>query len=429
MRRAMSANLDIRESELVLEGALVDRYEADMAQWLPVFTLNGATSVVKDLQGYATDTSLTTSWDNFGPYFQIGGQIAQPITTFGRVTALRRAASHGVAAREAGVDVRRAQVAGEVYRLYYGILLARELQGLLDDASSRVETARRKVAQLLREGSDKVTTMDRAKIDVYAFELESKRLQASKSARLALAALKRVLNIPLDTPFEIDGGRLRPLPEELPTLDSLRRCAADCRPEIAQAEAGARARRQQLAAAEAEQFPAIFVGAEFNVEYAPGRELKGQTFFHSDGYNSESVRAGLGFKYNVDVGRREARIRRARVAAREMERKLEWARAGIALEVMKAYEDAQEAYQNSRLGRRSSRAGNAWLMQTVERYDLGVASTRDLLEAYGAFAKSRSDYYQTLYDHYIAVAELYRTIGRPIWDLDPENGLTLRPRN
>ncbi len=425
----MAANLDIAESELERDAALIDRFEADMARWLPVFSISGATSVVQDTEGSIFQDSppwwTPTSWSNIGPYFQIRGEAAQPLTTFGRVSARRSAAPPRGGARAAGVDVRRATVAGEVYRLYYGVLLARELLDLLDEATDKIATARRKVATMLREGSDKVTTIDKTKIDVYAFELESRRLRANKSVRLALGALKRVLNIPFDTPFDIGMGRLRPLPDKLPTLDSLQRCAAECRPEMQQVDAGLRAREQQLRAAEAERWPVPFIGVDFNIEYAPGRELHSDNPFISDGYNGKSVRAGLGFRYNVEVGRREARIRRARVAAREMARKRDWARASIALEVMKAYEDAHEAQQNSRLGRRSFGAGNAWMVQTFERYDLGIASTRDLLEAYAAYAKSRSDYYQTLYDHYIAVAELYRTIGRPIWEFDPGNGESL----
>ena len=105
-----------------------------------------------------------------------------------------------------------------------------------------------------------------------------------------------------------------------------------------------------------------------------------------------------------------------------MLRKRAWARQSIVLEVHRAYEEASEAEQSAKLGRRSLRAGRAWLLQTIERYDLGVASTRDLLEAYGAYSKSQADYYKTLYDHYLALAELYRTIGRPIWEISEGNG-------
>jgi len=57
------------------------------------------------------------------------------------------------------------------------------------------------------------------------------------------------------------------------------------------------------------------------------------------------------------------------------------------------------------------------MIQTLERYDMGVASTRDLLEAYGAYAKSQGDYYQTLYSHYLALGEVYRTIGKPLSEI------------
>jgi len=414
LEMAMSGNLDIQESILERDQAFVDQFEADMARWLPVFDVRSYASVVKDARGYVTDSLLTTSWDNFGPYFEIKLQVAQPLTTFGRIPAQRRAARFGIQAQQAGVDVRRAEVAGEVYRYYYGILLARELLDILRDASSKINLARDKVRRMLDEGSDNVTTVDLLKIDVYSFELERKRIEAEKSVGLALGALRRALGLRHDRPFGIDEGRLRPVPERFPSLDSLKTYAFRHRPELQQVRAGVEARREQVIAAQAERWPTPFIGAEFSYRVAPGRELLTKNPFVGDSYNGLSLKAALGLQYSLDLSGREARIRRSRVAYREMLRKQEWARAGIALEVEKAYLEADEAERNSELGQRSRRAGRALLVQTVERYDVGVASTRDLLEAYGAYLKSQSDYYQTLYDQYLAVAELYRTIGRPI---------------
>jgi len=421
LERAMSGNLDLQESQLERERAFVDQFEADMSRWLPVFEVRSYGSMVKNARGYVTDDPLTTSWDHFGPYFEIKVQAAQPITSFGRVSALRRAARFGVLAREAGVDVRRAQVAGEVYRLYYGILLARELLDILRDASDKIDVARERVQTMLKQESDKVTTVDLAKIDVYRFELERKRIEAEKNITLALGAMRRALGIAYDAPFDIQSSRLRPIPERLPTLDSLRTFAFLNRPEIAQVSAAVEARRLQVIAAEAERWPTPFIGAEFNYRVAPGRELLTKNPFVSDAYNGLGLKAAFGLQYSLDLSGREARIRRARIEYREMLRKREWARASIALEVEKAYLEADEAERNSALGRRSRSAGSAWLVQTKDRYDLGVASTRDLLEAYAAYSKSQSDYYQTLYDHYLAVAELYRTIGRPIWEIGQSN--------
>ena len=420
---ALRQNLDIQESVLELDQAFVDKFEADMAGWLPVFEVRSYASVVKDARGYITDTVNMTSWDNFGPYFEIKVQAVQPLTTFGRVTALRRAARLGIEAREAGIDVRRAQVAGEVYRYYYGILLAREMLDILRDASDKINLARDKVRTMLDEGSDKVTTVDLVKIDVYSFELERKRIEAEKGIRLAFAALRWAIGVPHDTPIEVADGRLRPVPEGIPSLDTLEQYAFANRPELAQVHAGAEARHQQVIAAEAERWPTPFVGAEFNYRVAPGRELLTDNPFVGDGYNGLGFKAAFGFQYSLDLSSREARIRRARVAYREMLRKQEWARASIALEVEKAYLESDEAERNSALGRLSRNQGRRWLIQTVERYDIGVASTRDLLEAYAAYLKSQSDYYQTLYSHYLAMAELYRTIGRPILD----SGMVIGP--
>ena len=423
LERAMSGNLDVRQKELELDRALIDRFEADMSRWVPVFKVHGLTSLTKDAGGTYLDSTLRSSWDHFGPYWEFRVEAAQPLTTFGRITALRTAARHGVEAGKADVTVRRAQVASEVYRLYYGVLLARELLRILDDANGKLNTVRSKVRRFLKERSGRVTTVDLAKLDVYAFELERKRFSAEKNIALALGALRRATGIPYDTPFDIVKGRLRPLEGTAPPLDSLQELALGLRPEMRQVEEGVKARRLQVVAAEAERYPIFYLGARFKYHGAPGRELRSDNPFVGDPYNSLSAGAALGLTYDIDLSSREAKIRRARVAYKEMLRQRAWARASVALEVQRAYLNAEEARNNSGLGTRSLRAGRAWLIQTLERYDLGVAGTRDLLEAYGAYGKSQSDYYQTLYDHYLAMAELYRVIGRPIWKagqmLDP----------
>ena len=420
--RAMTLNLDVRESELRLALAEVDQFQANMARWLPIFEVRAFTSVVKDAEGTISPdgrmpVGVETTWREFGPYFQLKGEAAQPITTFGRISSLRTASRYGVRANAAGVAVERAKVAGEVYELYYGVLLARELLGILNDVSSKLDGARGRVRAMIDEGSIHVTTLDLARIDIYGYELERMRLEAEKSIRLALAALRRAVAVPYTVPFDIERGRLRPIPENIPTLDSLQMLALGRRPEIEQVEAGVHARYFQFRAEKARRYPEIFIGMDWNVEFAPGRELHNTNPWISDGYNTRTVRAALGARWQLGLMDRETDIRRARVNYEEMLRKRTWAKQSIALEVQKAYEEAIEADQKSALGRRSLRAGRALLLQTIERYDIGVASTRDLIEAYGAYAKSQADYYQTLYDHYLALAELYRTIGRPIWEI------------
>ncbi len=422
--RAMVGNLDIQEAQLERDRAVIDQFEANRAFWLPVFEARSYLSVVKDARGYITDHRLTTSWDNFGPYFEFHLQAAQPISTLGRVNALKRAARSGIAAREAGVEVRRASVAAEVYRLYYGVLVARELLEILDDVSEKIAQARTRVREMLEEDSDRVTTTDLMRIDVYTYELERKHIEANKSVELALGALRRALGIPYDSHFDVVTDRLRPIPETLPSLDSLRAYAFRNRPELAQINAAIEARRQQLIAARAERYPTPFVGVEVGLRAAPGRELLTENPFVGDAYNGRSVKAALGLQYTLENRSRKAGIQRAEVEYREMLRKREWAEAGIALEVQKAYLEADEARRNSELGRRSLRAGSSLMIQTLERYDMGVASTRDLLEAYGAYAKSQGDYYQTLYSHYLALGEVYRTIGRPLSEItNGTNGL------
>lgn len=420
--RAMSSNLDVRESELQLALAEVDQFQANMARWLPIFEMRAFTSVVKDAKGEVfpdgrMPIGVETTWREIGPYFQLTGEAVQPITTFGRISSLRTASRYGVRAQTAGIAVQRAKVAGEVYELYYGVLLARELLDILNDVSGKLDGARNRVRSMIEEGSIHVTTLDLARIDIYGYELERMCLEAQKSIRLALGALRRAVAVPYTVPFDIEKGRLRPIPENIPLLDSLQTLALGRRPEIEQVEAGVHARYFQLRAEKARRYPEIFIGMDWNVEFAPGRELRNTNPWFSDGYNTRTARAALGARWQLGLMDRETDIRRARVNYEEMLRKRTWAKQSIALEVQKAYEEAVEAEQKSVLGRRSLRAGRALLLQTVERYDIGVASTRDLIEAYGAYAKSQADYYQTLYDHYLALAELYRTIGRPIWEI------------
>jgi outer membrane protein TolC len=424
LERAMTANLDVRQSALVVEMAYADKFRADMSRWLPIIRAEGLSSVVQDAKGSPLNDNYSTSWDNFGPFWQFTVEAGQPLATFGRISNSRKAADFGVKARKAEVGQRRAKVASEVYKLYYGILLARELLDILDDATDKVRSARNKVSTMLRERSEKVTTIDLARLDVYSFELESKRLKAKKSIALALGALQRATGIPYDTAFDVEHGRLRRSRDEIAPLDSLRRCALTMRPEINAVNAAVKGRKYQVAAAEAERYPILYLGMRAKYFAAPGREIQQyENPFIGDGYNKLSVGAAVGLTYDIDWPSVESKIRKARIKYKEMVRMQAWARASIALEVQKAHLEATEAETNAALGRRSLKAGRAWLVQTIDRYDIGVSSTSDLLTAYGAYAKSQSDYYQTLYDHYLALAELYRTVGYPIWKagkvLDP----------
>ena len=103
-------------------------------------------------------------------------KLTQPVFDFGKISA-------GVAAAEAGVEVSKQREAGaradlelNVRKAYYGLKFARDVIDMLDEGSSYVDEAQKKLDKDLAAGTGNVSVTDKLRMRTVRAELDSRIL-------------------------------------------------------------------------------------------------------------------------------------------------------------------------------------------------------------------------------------------------------------
>ncbi len=130
-----------------------------------------------------------------------------------------------MAAAEAGVGVSQQREVGaradlelNVRKAYYGLKFARDVIDMLDEGSSYVATAEKKIEKDLSAGTGNSTVTDRLRLRTTRAELDSRILEAKRLQQIARDSLRTLLgpNAPADIdvddePFDPPEVKERPI--------------------------------------------------------------------------------------------------------------------------------------------------------------------------------------------------------------------------
>ncbi len=399
--------------------AKVEEYKARLAEIESVFypKLYGMTYAAPmfSVHGTALDKDVERRWrsiGDWGPYTHLEMVLAQPIYTFGRAGAGKRAARERWKVEQARLREARNAVALEVKRLYHARLYALSLLPTLDSALKSVRTAIESGQQLYDEGSGKVSQSDLARLRCAALDLERYRIDAEDGADLALAALKHAMGWEEERTLALQDHKLTGgSSSDLTSLDELLDEALRKRPEWAQIHHGEAAARALEKAERRAVLPTLFFAGTVNWDWAPTRDDSPNPY-HYDQYNQLTGGAALGLQFNMDFALAKARGEQARAIARQVQAKKKLAQTGIPLQVRKAYDDVLRYTRQAGLMKKQVSEARKWMTLAGAAYATGTGEARDLLEGLAAYVKAKQAYYDSLRSYHDARAELGYSVGR-----------------
>ncbi|MDB4958520.1 MAG: outer membrane protein, partial [Myxococcales bacterium] len=158
--------------------------------------------------------------------------LTQPLYTFGKISHARSAARAGVSAQEALADEAAGDVAADAARAYWGLKLARELGGMLDDGIEEIEKAK-----VQFDEKPDTTIQDRQRVAVLLAEAKAQRAEATQGEAQALAGLRAVTSTP---DADIDDAPLAAVDQPVPDARFVA-AGAQWRPQAIAAKSGAAA--------------------------------------------------------------------------------------------------------------------------------------------------------------------------------------------
>lgn len=324
--------------------------------------------------------------------------VTQPLYTFGKIAHARNAARAGRDAQTALADEAAGDAAADAARAYWGLKLAREIGGMLDDGIDEILSAKDRMT----ENRD-VAIQDRQRVEVLLAEARVQRAEALQKETQALAGLRALTGV---KDADIDDAQIAAVEHgELSASDAGAR-----RPQSVAARSGARAADELAAAESAHYFPDIALVGSAAISRATG-VTDPPGVFANDPYNRVGAGVVLGLQWTVEPWNVKARLDRARADARKMRAQSELAEVGARYDAETAVAEAVAARSKVAAATEGDKAARAWLASVLQNQAIGTAEARDLVDAYIAWFQMRARWATAVYDWNMALVRIGRAMG------------------
>jgi outer membrane protein TolC len=350
---------------------------------------------------------------NFGrPGVLVAANVtgAIPIFTFGKLTALKEAGEKGVIIGEALRDRARAEAVYQCAQAFYGYQLARTIESDLNDATTQLTDARKRIGDMLKADSAQVTKLDTYKIEFFASVLESQKAAARKGRDLATAALRLLAGIAEADPFDVvQEDLVDPKLQVLP-VDRYVAVAAGARPEVRLAEAGVAARDREVFIRQRFFFPDFFLAGMFSASYSTNADVVTNPFYY-DRYNKLEGGVGLTARITFDLPMKWAQLAQAEAERDKTMAERDLLNKAIGLEVKQTVGDLNEALARIASYGQSERSARRWSTGAFADFGVGLSDTRELVESIAARSFAGAEHLRALHDAHVALAALERVVG------------------
>jgi len=371
------------------------------------------------LSAQPTNENYAEMLRHLGPFFRAELSVQQPLYTFGKIDNGSRATHEAALMQRSKADQAYWELVGQVKTLYYGWLMLDHLRALLDDVEGKVKQAREYIDEQLSSGNSDVTELDRMRVASFATETRLQRLEVDKRFGTLHDGLTRLLVLDSEVAWAPADERLEAVAAPNAPLASLLARAEGNQPELVAARHGQAALEAKAAAFRARYFPDIFLAAQLRYGVAPGREHQDNPFL-GDNFNFFDGGIALGLRYQFDVGVVGPEADQVSAELAGVQARVRALTERVRHDVVAAYGELQGSRQQVDVATDGYRTGRAWVALAYERFELGTASAKDLVDGLAGFVKARYTYLQTTLDYNLTVAKLSAAVGE---ELQPE----LRP--
>jgi outer membrane protein TolC len=415
---SLSADPRIKEREQLVESAraLLDEAQGSDGLRLSANVFIGLSPQVKGgfYQNGATSGTTPRSDGPFpgglSDWTSLQFSIIKPLYTFGKIEHYSEAAKGNIDVKRGDVRISQADTVIDVKRAYYGYLTARDSRRLLDDVQKKLNDALARVERNLKADKGESKQSDLYALQAANGMLAKYRSQAQAIEKISLDGLKLLTGVGLDSKLEVADDSITPVALPTGTLADFENTAVANRPEMAQLEAGMRARRALVAAKKAESYPNIYAGVIGQANYASRRDTLNNPYLY-DPFNNAGLTPVVGMKWDVVPAVASAQVAQAQADLEALNYKTQFAQAGIPFQVSEAYNQVQANYYAQQQLAIGATAGRRWMIAALADFSAGLEKADKAADALKTYALTQAEYLRTVNDYNMNVAQLNRAIG------------------
>jgi len=332
--------------------------------------------------------------------------VTQPLWTGGKIKYRHQQATLGVEAAGAKVAKSQQETVFHVKRAYVGVQLTEELVAVADDIIGRLRAMESLIQALIDEADEHVSVVDLHRVRAVKSMAEGQRIAAEQGREIAYQALRQAMGVENLAEFAVADPWLTAWQQRVNpwvVLDE----AMIRRPELGRARVGVQIAQLERQLATAHYMPNLVAFGRFDTINDDGG--------FANPNDRERWASGVTFSVPLfEGGRRSAQCRKAAFEIAQAEKRRQWVRQLIILDVQKAY---LEYVELSRRVPAAERAMKEWakVIQGYRNQFFGDQVReddmpdyfKDLVEARVLHAVAQAHYYRTLCKHNVALAKIH----------------------
>ncbi len=412
LKSTIKQNGMIRESEQDIE---IARSQIELAR-SALFPKASATILAAPMFEVRGDPhNSRTNTGKWGPFLQGSLQVVEPLYSFGMISSYQKAAEGQVEAKTELAQAKRNDVTLMAKEFYYGYLMARDLEALVDELISFLEEATKSVDKAVGEKKSKtpVKPHDLYKLKTTLADLKQKKLYAQTAKKTAEKALNWVSASSFET-FDSLNSTVETYDKK--SLEQYIELAKKYRPEFKALSAGIKARTALKDAKEAQSYPLVFLGGMITKAWSPVAD-KQMSIFANDPFNGIQGGLGVGLRFDLEFSRQSAEVHEQEAEIMKLKASESYAIPGIELQVKKAFLELDQAAQGLEIASNRKKLGKKWFISNAMGFSIGITPTKDLMESLEGNGNARKNYIETVYSLNMALAKLSQAVGTEITQL------------
>ena len=291
----------------------------------------------------------------------------------------------------------RQQVLAQTVTSYMGVLLARKNLTVVEEALATAQAHLDLVSSRLRSGL--VVKSDLLRAEVRVAELEQEKLQARSHLEISLALLNATMGLEvnrtfcLTTPLE-RGSKLRG------SLTDWIDKAMEHRPDLTQLKLQEMMTAKEVSKSKAAHLPSVHLVGNYEIN---SEDFSGT----NDNYTvGAMLRVNLFSGYNLQsrISEANARLRQVRAARQQLA-------LAVAVQVKQAFLEAGSSWHRIEVAQGAVGQAEEGLRIVRNRYENGLYTIVNLLDAELALQQARTNYFRALYDYKVATTQLALAAG------------------
>jgi len=382
--------------------------DLDSAYWgLREARRNGGPKVNWTSHAYRVGGKSYEGWQHNGLYTN-QFSMSMPLYSGGKIENNIEAAEMGLSGAELDLERTKQKIRNTVSGDYYNILKCRSEVEVYQESVNNLQAHLDNVNAKMRAGV--VAQKDVLSSEVSLAEGKQALVTKINDLHVAVATFNNDVGLPTETETE---PREQLLYEKygfsLPECDEY---ALLHRPDLFQKMYNLKQKKAEMEAAKAGMRPKLDAGVS--------RNIGGSSAFKTDSVSSDSWTAGVALSWDIfDSGITSAQVNKKKAAVHRAEAELKDQFNTVKLEVRTAYLNMRAAEENIGTMREALEKAQEDYRIEVVRYNAGVGTNLEVMDAQDKLVAAKGDYINALYKYNYSRAELDTAMGVPV-DLDVE---------